>query len=299
MSGIVGILNLDGAPLEPALLEQMTRGMSVRGPDAVAMWHEGSVGFGHTLLRTTFESATEHQPATLDHQIWITADARIDGRAELIQELRGRGLHVQADAPDVELILHAYSVWETKCVEHLIGDFAFAIWDARTRTLFCARDQFGIAPFYYALVGALPSSTNAPSRPATLLFSNTLACLLVHPDVSDALNELAIGDLLLFRTNQDTTTTTYKDIRRLPPAHTLTCADGALNVQRYWALPEQIEFQYRSAADTVAEFRSLWQRAVQDHLRTDRIAVPMSGGLDSSSLAVTAQHLLKASNGQL
>lgn len=148
MSGIVGILNRDGAPVDRDLLAKMTGFMAFRGPDAQETWIDGNAGFGHTLLRTTWESEREKQPCTLEGQVWITADARIDRREELIQELQAAGRHPCKGATDPELILHAYHAWNEQCLEHLLGDFSFAIWDGRARRLFCARDHFGIKPFY-------------------------------------------------------------------------------------------------------------------------------------------------------
>ncbi len=284
MSGIVGILNLDRAPIEPARLEQLTRFMSFRGPDAQAFWIDRHIGFGHALLRTTFESETERQPCTLDGQVWITADARVDGRAELIEALRAQGRPVSNTTNDVELILHAYAVWETKCLEHLLGDFSFAIWDARKQQLFCARDQFGIVPFYYAKLGS------------TLLFGNTLASLRLYPGISGALNEQALGDFLLFSMNMDARTTTFRAIQRLPPAHMLVCSRETFSIQKYWSLPpEQTEVDYRRADEYIERFRELFTLAVRDRLRTSRLSAQMSGGLDSTSVVVTAHHLLRSS----
>jgi asparagine synthase (glutamine-hydrolysing) len=168
----------------------------------------------------------------------------------------------------------------------------FALWDARIQQLFCARDQFGVAPFYYATVGG------SDSLPKTIVLGNTLDCVRMFPGVSDELNELAIADWLLFRNNQDMTTTTFRAIGRVPPAHTLTCSEGRVQVRRYWALPEHIEPAYRPPADTVARFQHLFERAVQDRLRTDRIVIGLSGGMDSSSVAVTAQRLLTGAGGK-
>ena len=203
VSGIVGIVNLDGRPIDRPLLERLTAFIGFRGPDDQDVRLDGNVGLGHTMLRTTFESACEHQPCSLDGQVWITADARIDGRTELIRTLDTQG-HRGLDAvPDVELILHAYQVWGEECVQHLIGDFAFAIWDGPRRSLFCVRDHFGVKPFYYALVANC------------LVFSNTLNCVRKHPAVSDELNDSAIADFLLWDFNQDERTTTFADINRL------------------------------------------------------------------------------------
>src|SRR5436189_4203056 len=98
MSGIVGLLNTDGAPLDVALLTRMTAAMAFRGPDARHVWANNQVGLGHTLFRTSFESEQESQPCSLGGDVWITPDARIDGRAALVQRLLERGHEVSTDA---------------------------------------------------------------------------------------------------------------------------------------------------------------------------------------------------------
>ena len=251
--------------------------MDFRGPDAQNVWVDGSAGFGHTLLRTTFEAERERQPCSLDSRVWITADARIDGRRELIDKLRGRGQSVSHDATDPDLILHAYDVWGTDCARHLIGDFAFAIWDSRVRQLFCARDHFGIKPFFYAIASQ------------QLIFSNTLNCVRRHPAVADTLNDLFIADFLLFGESKDLALTAFADIQRLPSAHTLTWSiEKGLKVVRYWALPDDLGVRYRLAGDYVEHFRFVFNQAISDRLRSNRIGIQMSGGLDSSSIAAAA-----------
>ncbi len=279
MSGIVGIINLDGAPVSRELLERMTSFMAYRGPDAQNIWVEGAVGFGHTLLVTTFESVNEHQPCSIDSQVWITADARVDGRADLIEQLQGKGCGVLENVTDGSLILHAYHVWGDNCVEHLIGDFAFAIWDRRQQRLFCARDQFGVKPFYYARVGN------------SLVFSNTLNCVRLHPDVSDKLNERAIGDFLLFDYNFHLDSTTFADIQRIPGGHTLTASQEGVVCQRYWTLPITEPIRYRRDEEYVEHFLELMRLAVGDRLRQERVGILMSGGLDSTTIAATALQL--------
>ena len=275
MSGIVAIVNLDGSPVDRALLERMTRFMTYRGPDAQGVWCEGNVGFGHTMLRTTFEAATERQPLSFDSQVWLVADARVDGRHELIEKLMAKGRDAK-NANDAELILHAYYVWGEDCVEHLLGDFAFAIWDGPRRKLFCARDRFAIKPFYYARLGE------------TLIISNTLNCVRQHPLVSSDLNEQAIGDFLLSGGNKDWTTTTFADIKRLPAAQVLVCSDGVLRKRSYWQLNADDELRYSNPNDYVEHFQELLKTAVADRMRTPGVGVMMSGGLDSSALAAAA-----------
>lgn len=280
MSGIAGIYNLDGRPVDSQLLQQMTGSLAFRGPDAQQVWNRGSVGFGHTLLRTTDESADEHQPLSFENQVWIVADARIDAREELVRKLNANGCNASLNRPDVELILHAYHVWGEACVEHLLGDFAFAIWDEPQRKLFCARDHFGVKPFFY---------TNIANQ---FVFSNTLDCVRLHPAVSDELNEQFIGDFLLFDASQDESVTVFADIQRLLPAHCLTCSVDGLQVRKFWALPEPSLVYHKHPGTYVEQFNALFDRAVADRLRTRNISVQMSGGLDSTAVAAVAHRFL-------
>jgi asparagine synthase (glutamine-hydrolysing) len=282
MSGLVGILNLDAAPVDRALLEQMTRYLAFRGPDAQEIWCDGPVGFGHALLQVTGGTSLEKQPAQLDGRLWIVADARIDARAELIEKLKTKsqaGIPLSLSTPDAELVLHAYDTWGEACVEHLIGDFSFAIWDARERRLFCARDQFGVKPFYYTRLDSC------------FIFSNTLNCIRMHPAVSDRLNDLAIADFLLFDMNEEPSTTTFADIRRLPPAHTLVFQRGKVCVRRYWELSVTTPVLFRSEQEYIERFRELLDTAVADRLRGATAGVMMSGGLDSTTLAASAKRI--------
>jgi asparagine synthase (glutamine-hydrolysing) len=299
MSGIVGIVNLDGAPVDPDLLARLTEFMVYRGPDAQQTWIDGQVGFGHTMLRTTFEAETEKQPLTLDGKVWLTADARIDGRDELIAALEGKlqrklrmsqrsgkesasnGHGAEPRVPnDAELILLAYEAWAENCVEHLIGDFAFAIWDSNKRRLFCARDHFGVKQFYYAQIGN------------TFIFSNTLNCVRLHPAVSDALNEVALGDYLLFGLNQDLSSTVFSDINRLSQASLITASIGSKTIRRFWSAPTNTQIEFAKSSDYVERFKELFSGAVNDRLRSDRVSLSMSGGLDSTSVAAVAHDLL-------
>jgi len=280
VSGIVGILNLDGSPVNPELLHTLTQYLTFRGPDAQRTWCEGSAGLGHTLLRTASETADDEQPASLDGKFWITADARIDARTELIEKLNSKGSEASLSDPDHQLILHAYRAWGSACVEHLLGDFSFAIWDGPQRRLFCARDHFGVKPFYYARVGG------------ALIFSNTLDCLRIYPGISAKLNDRAIADFLLFDFNQDMATTAFAEIQRLPPAHTLVCDGETVSVRRYWTLPAPAEIKYKRPDEYVEHFNELLDVAVGDRLRTESVGVLMSGGLDSTTVAASAQRLL-------
>jgi asparagine synthase (glutamine-hydrolysing) len=289
MSGIVGMYERSGARVDRALLEALTHSISYCGPDARDTWVGGAVGFGHTMLRTTRESQNERQPASLNGQFWITADARIDCRDELIAEITradaSQSSVARRAASDSDLILSAYATWGEDCVRQLRGDFSFAIWDARKKLLFCARDHFGVKPFYYAEPGEL------------FLFSNVLDCVRQHPEIREDLNDAAIGDFLLFGLNCDEATTTFRDIRRLPAAHSMTVSVDGLRIKRYWSAPTGGRIRYSRTEDFVEHFQILLQSAVADRMRTDRAGILLSGGLDSATVATTARELSRSAGG--
>jgi asparagine synthase (glutamine-hydrolysing) len=286
MSAIVALWNLDGAPVDGALLRTLTESLAATGPDAQETWMCGPIGLGHAMFRTTYEARGEHQPLTLDQEqpldqrVWITADARIDARADLIRELAGRGIEASISAPDAELILHAYAAWGEECVQHLLGDFAFVLWDGPRHRVFCARDHLGVKPFFYSILGR------------TLIVSSSLVCVRRHPRVSAELNDLAIADFLLFDLNQEPATTSFRDIQRLLPAHVLKLQGDELRAERYWTLPIDEPLLYRDRGRYVEEFRELLDTAVRDRLRCDWVGVYMSGGLDSAGLAAWTNRIL-------
>jgi asparagine synthase (glutamine-hydrolysing) len=276
MSGFAGIVNFDGAPVNPALVARLSDVLAARGPDARQKWVDGSVGFVFSLLRTTEEAAYEHQPFSFDQSVWIVADARIDSRPELIAKLQAKGRDAALDRPDVELILHAYHAWGESCVEHLWGDFGFVIWDASRKRLFSARDHLGIKLLYYAIAGP------------TVVVSNTLACIRLHPGISSLRNDSSIADFLLFEYNRDPGTTFFADIQRVPPGHTMTWGPEGHRLRRYWSLPIDEPLRYRKLDNYTEHFRELLREAVRDRMRLPKIGIFMSGGLDSPALAATA-----------
>ena len=173
--------------------------------------------------------------------------------------------------------MHAYRAWGESCVDYLRGDFAFAIWDDVERRLFCARDHFGIKPFFYV------------THEKQFIFSNTLNCLRAHPDVSDELNDAAIGDFLLFGLNCEIAKTTFRDIQRLPPAHFLTITTNNVKSRCFWSPPTGGCIRYKREEEYVEKFCELFKLAVSDRLRTNPVGLLLSGGLDSGSIAAMAK----------
>ena len=277
MSGIAGVLGVRGELPDSSFLRALTQCMAFRGPDAQQTWRGDGVGLGHALLSTASPSANEQQPLSLDGEAWIVADARLDARSDLLSELQSAGHACPKGARDAELILRAYTAWGEACIEHLLGDFCFAIWDGNRKSLFCAHDHLGIKPFYYA------------ETKRWLIFSNTLDCVRMQPEAAAGLNELSVADFLLFGSLQDPAATIFAGIRRLPPAHALTWCGGRLSVKRYWTPPLDEEIHYQRSAEYIEHFRQLLYTAVRDRLRADRVSISLSGGLDSTSVAAFAR----------
>jgi asparagine synthase (glutamine-hydrolysing) len=149
MSGICGIVTFGDVQTDTCAIEAVLEPLKRRGPDGANVWRGDGVALGHALLATTPESLVEKLP--LHHQesgCTITADVRLDNRDDLLAQfgVAGTGRIVG----DGELILLAYLKWDEDCARHLLGDFAFAIWDARQRRLFCARDQMGMRQLAYS-----------------------------------------------------------------------------------------------------------------------------------------------------
>jgi asparagine synthase (glutamine-hydrolysing) len=284
VSGICGIVNLDGAPVEGAVLSAMAAAMAFRGPDRLAQRLLPGAGLAHALLHCDVDTPETPQPASLDGHAWIVADARIDARGELLHALAATGREVAASS-DATLILHAWHAWGEACVERLLGDFAFAIWDARERRLFCARDPLGVKSLFVARAGR------------SLLFANTVASLCAHPRLPRDFDEHAIADFLLFEYGRDPSTTGLRAVRRLEAAHALSATARAERIAPYWRLEEMPRVAYRDEGDYVAHFEEVLEQAVGDRMRGPRVAVQMSGGLDSTSIAALAKESLARRGG--
>jgi asparagine synthase (glutamine-hydrolysing) len=278
MSAIFGLLHLDGRPVEQSVLDRMSARLSHRGPDGGGVWAHGTVGVGHRLLHTTPESLCERQPCVLaSPPLALVADARLDERDELIAALgleRGRARRMS----DPDLLLAAYAKWGERCLERLVGDFAFAVWDARSQTLFCARDPFGVRPLYYHRSGRL------------FAFASEIKALLCHEGVPRRLNELQVA-CHLESIVSDPEITFYEGIVRLPGGTSLTVSrDRTTGPVRYVGLDAVPEVRLRNDAEYADAFHALFTEAVRCRTRSAfPVGSTLSGGLDSSSIACTAR----------
>ncbi len=287
MSGIAGVVNRTGAPLDREILVAFQESLAFRGPQGGGLWHRDGAGLVQTLLDvaglneaqldSSGRGPSARQPCSLDGHVWIAADARIDARTQLVEALKAKGRVVSNAARDAELILHAYHAWGTDCPRRLLGDFAFAIFDTVQQRLFCARDQLGIKPFFYAC------------NKDFLAFSNTLDCLRLHAGVTNRLDEQSLADFLLFGFRLDASATAFAEIRRLPPGHFLVSDAEGTRIQPYWSPAVPQELSLRCEQDYIDQFLEIFAAAVSDRSRARRLGLYLSGGLDSSAVASVLQ----------
>ena len=286
MSGICGILTLDGSVPTLAQIAAMTAPLERRGPEGRHHALCGPVALGHTLLATTPEALIEVLPFTeMATGCVITGDVRLDNRDELVLAL---GLEQgPANLGDGELVLRAYSEWGEACVDRLLGDFAFAIWDPRSSRLFCARDHTGMRQLlYYHLPGFL------------FAFATEARAVLAHPNVRATLNETRVADYLLGLEGADFESTFFSEVLRLPPAHCLTVDGDGLAIRRYWTLEAGPMLDLQSDDEYAEAFLKVFTEAVRCRLRcAGSLGSMLSGGMDSGSVVAVATRLLAAAGG--
>lgn len=267
MSGVAGLYRLTGGDVAEAELGSMLAVQAHRGAYA-HQWQSGSVGLGQCM-----HAATSTVYAEDSGPLVVVADARIDNRVALWNELGAPG----EAGTDEALILRAYARWGANCPKHLLGAFAFAVWDGRTRTLLCARDHLGVRPLCYHHSQHL------------VAFGSEIKALLTLSDVPTDLDEARIATFME-RQVSDTEATIYAAIRRLPPAHTLTVTPHGVHLQRYWHMDPARELDLASDAAFEEAFRELFEEAVLCRRRgAASLGSSLSGGLDSSSITVIAR----------
>lgn len=284
MSGVAGIFHLNGAPVDTGPIERVVTLLQPQGPHGRAVWSDGPAALGHTLFRATVESDAEAQPCSLDGKVWISADAFLVGREELVASLRSAGREVTLDRPDPELILNAYHVWGPDCLDKLLGYFAFILWDGPRQQVFAARDHFGNRTLYYA------------QRAQLLVMSGSLDAVAAHPGVGTSLSEFHVASFLALGSVRylDPAGTAYAGIQTLRPAECLLAGRGEVRVRRYWECPAEVPLlRYRREEEVLEQYRALFARAIQDRLRSRRLALSVSGGMDSTAVTAMVAHEIR------
>jgi asparagine synthase (glutamine-hydrolysing) len=289
MCGICGVFAVDGK-LDPdirAALPAMTDALRHRGPDAEGSFVDDVAGLGHRRL-SIIDVATGDQPiANEDRTCWIVFNGEIYNHRDVRADLLSRGHHFRT-ASDTEAILHAYEEYGTSCVERLEGMFAFAIYDARRREVFLARDRLGKKPLFYALLQGV------------LHFGSEMKCFYASPAWNDALDlssiegYLSLGYFLAPHT-------VYRHVRKLEPGHWLRLSNGRLEERQYWDVRE-FGTDRRSEREVLGDLELLLSAAVRDRLESEvPLGAFLSGGIDSglvvSFMAGAAARVVTASVG--
>ena len=259
------------AAADAARVEAMLARLVHRGPDDAGTYARGPVALAMRRLQI-IDLAGGHQPMLSDdEQIALVYNGEIYNYVELRNELRSAGVAFRT-ASDTEVILRLYEQKGERCVDDLNGMFAFAIWDGRRGRLLLARDRIGIKPLFYCHTGQ------------SLLFASELNALMTNPDVPRDLDVEALEDYFTFFYIPGTRSA-YSQVRKLPPAHTMTVEDGRARTRRYWQLHYAAPARPKPIEHYAERYREHLQRAARLQLRSDvPLGVFLSGGLDSTSL---------------
>jgi asparagine synthase (glutamine-hydrolysing) len=282
MCGIVGIIQHSPDRAVPrGDVERMVRTLNHRGPD-----EEGSVllpGVALAMRRLSIvDLAGGQQPfANEDESIQVVANGEIYNFPDIKRELLARG-HRFRSRSDIEVIVHAYEEYGPSFLNRLRGMFALALWDGRTRTLLAARDRAGEKPLYYTLT------------PNGLLLASEIKALLSRREVPREIDFEALDQFLTYE-YIIAPRTIFAGIRKLPAAHYLTYRDGEVNVFRYWDAAAVQPIAWREA-DAVEAVRAKLRAAVRSQMMADvPLGLFLSGGIDSSAVAVLLKDLPGAS----
>ena len=275
MCGICGELRLDGQLPELKYLNSMMAKLEKRGPDHAGSFSDGGLMFGHRRLAIIDLSYKSSQPMVdIESGLAMVFNGTIYNHPELREQLKARGHHFFSNG-DTEVILKAYAEWGEDAPKHLLGMFAFAIWDMRKKTLFVARDRMGIKPLYYAADGK------------SFRFASNTQALLTTPGIDTSIDPLAIHNLFSLHAVVPAPRTVLNGIRKLQPAHSLTIhADGRQELKRYWNLVARRPSEPRSEQEWIDAVHESLKTAVRrrNNIADVPVGVLLSGGLDSSLL---------------
>jgi len=280
MCGIAGVLNLlDPRPIDETLLLRMNAMLRHRGPDESGIYVDPWIGLAHARLSIVGLENGAQPIANEDETVWIVFNGEIYNHVELRADLVARG-HRFSTATDTEVIVHAFEEYGTDCVERFNGQFSFAIWNSVERTLFLARDRFGVRPLFFTRHGD------------TLVFGSEIKALFLVPDIERRIDPRSlVQTATLWSTLPGRTS--FKGVEELPPGHVMTVRRGRIEQRRYWSPPvPQPDEAWTGTLDEAADaIEEIFIDAVRLRLRADvEVGAYLSGGLDSSlTTAVVAR----------
>ena len=273
MAAIAGVWNLDGRPIDPEILERIGATLTHRVHDGAFVHLDGPVGLWAGMTRITPEAATEVQPLVDPSGISLVFHGRLDEREAVVREL---GL--PPDRPDPEVTLAAYRRWGDRFPERLLGDFAWAVHDRAEQVLLLGRDAMGMRPLFVYRSASL------------VVFASEAKAVLAHPDVVAAPDEEELATYVLNGTMTGTRHTLFRGIERVMPSHIDRITRSSASTRRYWDFDPMRRIRLASFEDYADGFREVLQTAVRRRLRSaPPIAISLSGGLDSTSIFVSAE----------
>ncbi len=273
MCGFVGFTGSTEQPVQ--VIEAMMDAIRHRGPDASGRYVDADIALGHRRLSIIDVSEQGNQPLySEDGSLVLVFNGEIYNYQEIREQLRGKGYHFRTNT-DSEVLLHGYAAYGTELLQKLRGMFAFVIWDKREKTLFGARDFFGIKPLYYAQMGE------------NLLFGSEIKAFLKHPAFRKELNTAALEEYLTFQYSA-MEETFFKGVFRLQPAHYFLYKDKKLDIRRYWDVRFRPDGK-PALEDWVQEISAVFRDSVQAHKIADvEVGSFLSSGVDSSYAAAAA-----------
>lgn len=265
-----GIFGMVSPRIDRKILETSTSTLSHRGPNDAGYFTDDNVGLGHRRL-SIIDLEGGHQPIfNEDGSKCIIFNGEVYNFEELAQQLLLKG-HKFSTRSDTESILHAYEEWGESCVERLRGIFAFAIWDRTKKTLFIARDWFGIKPLFYG------------EHNGTFYFASEMKAILANPDFPREIDEFALASYFTL-SYIPAPQTIFKHIRKLPPAHTLLVQNGKVYEKEYWNLKFAPD-RSRNERYFINGFMDILEESVKMQLVSEvPLGAFLSGGIDSSTV---------------
>lgn len=276
MCGIAGVASLNGAPISDleARLGRMSTLLAHRGPDGDGLWtnSRSSVGLAHRRLSIIDLTAQGRQPMASPHGTVVSYNGEIYNYKSLRSKFSSNWNF--ASSSDTEVLLAGYHSKGPRFIEDLRGMFSFALWDGGTNTLICARDRFGVKPFYYTSTGGV------------FYFASEMKALLPFVDEIKT-NPESLEEYLAFQYTLGHKTL-FEGIFELPPAHMLLISGGNFIIEQYWEVKFEVDFE-KKEADFSEEISALVLRATEENLTSDvEIGAYVSGGIDSSLIYLLA-----------
>lgn len=274
MSVQLGMLSLNGAPVDRESVSLISKQLKPCGFDGETSYYGNSIGVVYRAFHTTAESRHEVQPSISASGAVLIWDGRLDNREELIAQLQDV---LAGDRTDVAIVTAAFESWGTNCFSRFVGDWALSVWHPGTRTLILSRDYAGIRHLFY-----YPKSH-------CVVWCTDLEPLVLCGDQFRLCDEYFAGYLALWPPSH---LTPYREVYPVPPGTFVSFHNGQVNVRKYWAFNFHRPLRYRAEAEYEEHFRSAFRTAVKRRLRSDGpILADLSGGLDSSSIVCMADDI--------